>query len=117
MISGLRRHIQIIIAPERIPFVLEKIDEHFLQFINADGNARQPWRKIHSYADSLCREAWVEQIGGGTYDFTVGKQLRISSTLLEKSEHRSSRPIDPIQLTHDQIQLFRGLRSVSHSLF
>ncbi len=59
------------LAPERIPLVLEEIDEHFLQFINADGNARQRMRKVHDYPDSLCGKTWIEQVGGGAYDFSV----------------------------------------------
>ena len=48
MILGLRGHMQVTIAPERIPLVLEKIDENFLQLpVNADdGNARQRMRKV-----------------------------------------------------------------------
>ena len=71
MILGLRGHMQLTIAPKRIPLVLEEIDEHFLQFINADGNARQRMRKVHDHLDSLCREARIEQIGGGAYDFSI----------------------------------------------
>ena len=40
MAVRLRRYVQVVIATEHITLVLEKVNENFLQFIDADRNGR-----------------------------------------------------------------------------